>query len=473
MSRARRLLEGALDRIGRGVGERSQDAADVAKLTPAEREHYERGRPAGRRSRRGVGGGARRSPPDRHRPPGAGRRGRPRRHQGAEAPRGHRGPAAWESRCRRARRPRRDARGVPRPGAPSGAHHARRDPREDAGAGDRRPPRLERARRPARSRLRRLPRSRPDQPRPARRRGRSSSGTSSTRPTAPCHPPSSRASLSLDARDVLVVRAAGEPAPLDEDLALDILARAGIGPERTLGDRARRHDLARPAARTTDAVAHRASVRGVHVFAAPRRAARRAAGAPWRIAEGPPEGVCLDVLQWDAIAQAVHPVRQHRPPLPSPFPYLPLTPQELLRAYLEIVGDRAGGRVLRAGHPRPPVRPDGTHEHQRASGAPAAAPSCRAPTASRASGWPAATTSSSPTGTRRSTRRAGRGSTPTRRPSSGAPAPQPRAARPGPEAPEPPDAHDRPRRRRRRVLLVGGTEDGFVAPRYCWPPRGA
>jgi hypothetical protein len=31
-------------------------------------------------------------------------------------------------------------------------------------------------------------------------------------------------------------------------------------------------------------------------------------------------------------------VRQHRPLLPSPFPYLPLTPQELLRSYLEIVG---------------------------------------------------------------------------------------------------------------------------------------
>ena len=34
----------------------------------------------------------------------------------------------------------------------------------------------------------------------------------------------------------------------------------------------------------------------------------------------------------------VHPVRQHRPHLPSRFPYLPLTPQELLRAYLGIVG---------------------------------------------------------------------------------------------------------------------------------------
>ena len=69
-----------------------------------------------------------------------------------------------------------------------------------------------------------------------------------------------------------------------------------------------------------------------------RRARSASRGAPWRLPEGPPAGVVVDVLQWDAIAQAVHPVRQQRAPLPSPFPYLPLTPQELLPAYLEIVG---------------------------------------------------------------------------------------------------------------------------------------
>ena len=64
--------------------------------------------------------------------------------------------------------------------------------------------------------------------------------------------------------------------------------------------------------------------------APPRRAAPLAAG--------PPAGVRIELLNWDAIAAVVHPVRQHRPYLPSRFPYLPLTPQELLRAYLEIVG---------------------------------------------------------------------------------------------------------------------------------------
>ena len=63
-----------------------------------------------------------------------------------------------------------------------------------------------------------------------------------------------------------------------------------------------------------------------------------AAAAPLDLPPGPPAGIHVELVNWDVIAQAVHPVRQQRPYLPSPFPYLPLTPQELLRAYLEIVG---------------------------------------------------------------------------------------------------------------------------------------
>ena len=52
--------------------------------------------------------------------------------------------------------------------------------------------------------------------------------------------------------------------------------------------------------------------------------------------------------------QAVDPVRQHRAPPPSPFAYLPLTPQELLRAYLEIVGiDPADAYSAQVTHDRP------------------------------------------------------------------------------------------------------------------------
>ena len=143
------------------------------------------------------------------------------------------------------------------------------------------------------------------------------------------------AAQTLAAKDVLVVRSPGEPAPLDEDLALHLLAGAGIGPEQTL---AIARDVAiakRDSGSDDSSMRIEARVNGVHILA-PRPFP--AVGAPIDLREGPPDGVVVDVLQWDAIAVAVHPVRQHRAPLPSPFPYLPLTPQELLTAYLEIVG---------------------------------------------------------------------------------------------------------------------------------------
>jgi hypothetical protein len=167
-------------------------------------------------------------------------------------------------------------------------------------------------------------------------------------------PSDAPAVLSLDARDRLVDRAVGAPSPLDEDLALDVLRRAGIGPERTIG-------VARDLAIERGGDGHSGSldlvVRGVHVLAAPSEAGAlsgAAEGAPWRSAAGPPEDVVVDVLQWDAIARAVHPVRQHRPPLPSPFAYLPLTPHELLGAYLDIVGvDPADAYAAQVTHDAP------------------------------------------------------------------------------------------------------------------------
>ena len=138
------------------------------------------------------------------------------------------------------------------------------------------------------------------------------------------------ADVVFDARATWVARRIGEPRPLDEDLALAYLAQAGLGPERTLG--IARHVSIDPYQEDTQGYLT-AEVYGVHVFH-PGPAA--AVAAP--LEAGPPAGVRIELLNWDAIAAAVHPVRQHRPLLPSPFPYLPLTPQELLRAYLEIVG---------------------------------------------------------------------------------------------------------------------------------------
>jgi hypothetical protein len=58
------------------------------------------------------------------------------------------------------------------------------------------------------------------------------------------------------------------------------------------------------------------------------------------LAAAPAEGVHTEVLNWRAIARAVRPESHRRGPIPSPFPHLPGTPQELLRAYIEVVGLR-------------------------------------------------------------------------------------------------------------------------------------
>jgi hypothetical protein len=52
------------------------------------------------------------------------------------------------------------------------------------------------------------------------------------------------------------------------------------------------------------------------------------------------DGIHVEVMNWEAIADAVHPKAQQPPPVPSPFPHLPATPQELLKAYLDVVGIR-------------------------------------------------------------------------------------------------------------------------------------
>lgn len=160
-----------------------------------------------------------------------------------------------------------------------------------------------------------------------------------TEPLSRAEPP---ADIFFDAAATWVTRAIGEPSVLDEDLALAYLVQAGIGPEQTLG--VARHVTIDPRGGDSESSDSRmmGRVRGVHAFH-PRSvggsvAHEMGAAAPLDLAPGPPAGVRVELVNWDVIAQAVHPVRQQRPLLPSPFPYLPLTPQELLRAYLEIVG---------------------------------------------------------------------------------------------------------------------------------------
>ncbi len=135
-----------------------------------------------------------------------------------------------------------------------------------------------------------------------------------------------------------VARRVGDPAVLDEELAVAFCVEAGIGPERCLGVarisefRAMQSGEESPPVRTL--------VRGVvalHPPVSPGAYERMRDTAPLDLPHAS-TGVHVEVLNWAEVARAVHPKVHHPPPVPSPFPYLPATPQELLRSYLEIVG---------------------------------------------------------------------------------------------------------------------------------------
>jgi hypothetical protein len=116
--------------------------------------------------------------------------------------------------------------------------------------------------------------------------------------------------------------------------------RAGIGPEQTLGI-ARYCEFIEPSWGDEDGGIV-TNVEGVLAFHPPGLGEdlvdQMAQEAPLALPVGPPEGIHIEVLNWNAIARVVHPELQKAALTPSPFPYLPSTPQELLRAYLEVVG---------------------------------------------------------------------------------------------------------------------------------------
>lgn len=153
------------------------------------------------------------------------------------------------------------------------------------------------------------------------------------------------------ANDHWVARRKGEPSILDEDLGLAHLTRAGIGPEGCLGV-ARFCNFVQPRDRWyalgsghEDDVNYLVPlVEGVVVLQPGPDdngvQAQMAAEAPLLLGDDVRAGIHSEVLNWAAVARAVHPRLQHPPASPSPFPYLPSTPQELLRAHLEIVGLR-------------------------------------------------------------------------------------------------------------------------------------
>ena len=138
-----------------------------------------------------------------------------------------------------------------------------------------------------------------------------------------------------------VRRRKGDPAVLDEELALAWIAAAGIQPHQCLG-------IAREVVmqgadgwfsggdldnESSDVYVRVLGVNVIHT----------ASAAPPPSGEidvpfGGVVGTRVEVLNWAAVARAVHPRPQRLPEAPSPFPYLPSTPQEVLVAYLEIVG---------------------------------------------------------------------------------------------------------------------------------------
>jgi hypothetical protein len=145
---------------------------------------------------------------------------------------------------------------------------------------------------------------------------------------------------SFVAEEHWVARRAGEPSVLDEDLALAFCLEAGIGPERCAG-LARICEFRALAGSSDgetggDMVTIVRGIVALHPAEGSGAFERLQAAAPLPL--GPPEGVHIEVLNWRAVAAAVHPKINHAPPVPSPFPYLPATPQELLRGYLDIVG---------------------------------------------------------------------------------------------------------------------------------------
>ncbi len=145
----------------------------------------------------------------------------------------------------------------------------------------------------------------------------------------------------FDAGERWVARRHGERAPLDEDLALAYLSRAGIGSEECLGI-ARMLKIQDHGGGEDSVSSTVSQVTGVHAFHPQGLGAgvfEQLRGERPLAAEARAD-VHVEVLNWRAVAMAVQPETHRRCPVPSPFPNLPSTPQELLRAYLEIVGVR-------------------------------------------------------------------------------------------------------------------------------------
>jgi len=160
-------------------------------------------------------------------------------------------------------------------------------------------------------------------------------------PGMPAAPPALVASF--NARDRWAARRPGEPSILDEDLGLDYLRAADLGPEQCLGiARLPQVDAASGSSEGGGGTYVVIGVAGLVVLHPSGLgggvAARLQAQRPLQVLPAPDAHIA--VLNWGDIRRVVAPRPDQRFVVPSPFPHLPSTGAELLESYLAIVGVR-------------------------------------------------------------------------------------------------------------------------------------
>jgi hypothetical protein len=143
----------------------------------------------------------------------------------------------------------------------------------------------------------------------------------------------------LEAGKAWVQRDDGDPAPVDEEVGALFAARAGLEPEQLLGV-SREIRWSSPSEGVPEI-----EQRGVRVLhTTDERSAKKALAAegPAAWPSLPHADVHLELLWWADIRHATRESAEHEPQHPSPDPRLPLEVDELLVAYLEIVGVAPG-----------------------------------------------------------------------------------------------------------------------------------
>lgn len=150
-------------------------------------------------------------------------------------------------------------------------------------------------------------------------------------PGALTQAPTSVATAALSRTAHLVQRAPGEPSVLDEDVMGAALA--GRPPDDCFG---LTRLLTVRGVDDEDGISWHSHVEGALLIGRTPLGDAFLAGAPH--AQLAPSPFHLEILDWEAVAAWVAPWRWGPPRTPSPLPHLPSSPQELLTAYLEVVG---------------------------------------------------------------------------------------------------------------------------------------